>query len=136
MKMLSLLGRLMFGGFFIMAGLRNFTDWQTSADYAAGKGVPMPTVAVMVSGFLILAGGVLVLLGYKVRLGAFLIVLFLIPASIIMHDFWADIDPAMKQMNLGHFMKNMALAGAALMIATPRRWPLSLEREPPPTPAL
>ena len=136
MKAISLLGRIIFGGYFVMAGLRHFTDWESMSGYAESSGVPMPTIAVMGSGLLLLAGGALVLLGYRVRLGAMLLVLFLVPVSIMMHDFWADTDPQMKQMNMVNFMKNMALTGAALMIATPRRWPLSLEKEPAPPPAL
>lgn len=127
MKFVTLLGRIILGGYFLMSGLNHFLQAQQMSGYAASKGVPMPTIAVLVAGALIVAGGALVLLGYKVRVGAWLIIAFLVPVTFMMHNFWA-VAPEMKQAEMINFMKNMGLIGATLMIAGVRSWPLGLEK--------
>lgn len=127
MKFLTLLGRIIFGGYFLSSGINHFLETQMMSGYAASKGVPMPTIAVLVAGALIVAGGALVLLGYKVRWAAWLIILFLVPVTFMMHNFWA-VDPEMKQSEMINFMKNIGLIGASLMIAGVRSWPLGLEK--------
>ena len=127
MKFLSLIGRIIFGGYFLISGVNHFLNSEPMSGYAASKGVPMPTAAVLFSGLLLVAGGALVLIGYQVRIGALLIALFLLPVSIMMHNFWA-VPAEAKQMEMANFMKNMGLLGASLMIASVRFWPLSLEK--------
>ena len=61
-------------------------------------------------------GGLIVLLGAYVEIGALLIVVFLVPTSFLMHNFWTVKDPMMKQNDMIMFMKNMALTGAAILI--------------------
>lgn len=129
MKFLSLIGRIIFGGYFLISGINHLLNSEQMSGYAASKGVPMPTAAVLFSGLLLVAGGALVLIGYKVRIGALLIALFLLPVSIMMHNFWA-VPAEAKQMEMVNFMKNMGLLGASLMIASVRFWPLSLEKGP------
>ncbi|MDX1582822.1 MAG: DoxX family protein [Thermoanaerobaculia bacterium] len=128
MQIVSLIGRILFGGFFLFNGINHFTDLQSMTAYAGSKGVPMPSVAVIVSGLLLLAGGALILLGYKPRAGAWAIVVFLVPVTFMMHQFWGIDDPQQRMSEMINFMKNMALLGAALMIATISYWPLSLEK--------
>jgi putative oxidoreductase len=131
MNWLQLIGRIMYGGFFVYNGVSHFLGMDQMTPYAASKGVPMPQLAVIASGLLILVGGAMVLAGWKTRWGALMIVLFLIPVSLMMHDFWA-VDDAMGRMNeLAHFGKNLTLAGAALMIAWVERWPLSIDSRSP-----
>jgi uncharacterized membrane protein YphA (DoxX/SURF4 family) len=84
--------------------------------YAESKNVPFPKLAVFVSGMLILAGGLSVLLGLWVRVGALLLIVFLIPVAFIMHNFWAIAEPADRQNEQIHFIKDLALAGGAFMI--------------------
>jgi putative oxidoreductase len=128
---IALLGRILFGGFFLSSGVNHFLNVDTMAGYAASKGVPLPTLGVLLSGAMILVGGAMILLGWKTRIGAWLIVLFLIPVSVMMHNFWTLSDPALRMADQVNFMKNIALVGAALMIAAVPRWHLSLERPRP-----
>jgi len=65
--------------------------------------------------FLLLFGGTLVLLGYRARLGAVLLLLYWIPVTFIVHAFWNDPEPA-KRLQSVLFMKNLAIAGGLLMI--------------------
>lgn len=124
-----LLGRLLYGGFFALSGLNHFLQFGATTGHAASKGLPAAEFFVVMSGLMILAGGLSIMLGYKPRWGAWLIILFLLPVSIVMHNFWAESGQA-AQMDQIQFMKNMALAGAALMMTSISRWPLSLERAP------
>jgi putative oxidoreductase len=127
MEYLFLLGRILFGGFFLFSGFRHFTRASAMAPYAASKGVPAPRLAVLASGVLLVLGGLSVLLGVKPKWGVLFLALFLVPVSFAMHNYWADRDPQMRQMNEVNFHKNLALLGAALMLlAIPEPWLLSL----------
>jgi len=69
-----------------------------------------------------------ILLGYKPKIGAWLIFLFLVPTAFLMHNFWAILDPMQSQNQMAHFMKNLSMAGAALLIAYFGSGPMSLEK--------
>jgi uncharacterized membrane protein YphA (DoxX/SURF4 family) len=123
-----MLGRAVFGGFFIYNGLNHLMNPAQLGQYAAAKGVPSPDVAVQATGALMLAGGVSVLTGLKPRQGLMAIVGFLLPVSLRMHRFWEEQDPAQRTIELVNFTKNMALVGAALALMELREpWPLSLD---------
>ncbi|MDP2269179.1 MAG: DoxX family membrane protein [Archangium sp.] len=127
MKTILLLGRILFGGYFLFSGLNHFISMNAMAGYAASKGVPMPHLAVAFSGMLILLGGLSVLLGFLPRVGLTLIMLFLVPVTLVMHNFWAIGDPQARIMEMTHFLKNTGLVGAALsMMALPLPWPNSV----------
>ena len=126
MDPILLIGRLLFSALFIMSGFGHFTKRKQMVPYARSSGVPAPEVGVPLTGVMILLGGLSVLLGYYPKVGAWLLVLFLIPTSIYMHRFWGLEDPATAANQQAHFMKNMALAGAALMIAYFGTGPYSL----------
>jgi putative oxidoreductase len=127
MHFLFLLGRILFGGFFLVNSYRHLTRSSAMAPYAASKGVPVPKLAVLGSGVLLGLGGLSILLGVRPSLGVLFLALFLLPVSFTMHNYWADQDPQMRQNNEIQFHKNLALLGAALMLlAIPQPWPLSL----------
>jgi putative oxidoreductase len=119
------LGRLLFALIFVMSGPRHFMS-QTIA-YAALQGVPMASVAVPVSGVLAFIGGLSILLGYRAKLGAWLIVLFLVGVTPMMHKFWVVTDPVMYQMQFVMFMKNVSMLGGALLITQLGSGPWSLD---------
>ena len=97
------------------------------APYAGSKGVPAPRAGILGSGVLLLLGGLSIILGVKPKLGVLCLVLFLVPVSFTMHNYWADKDPQSRQMNEIQFHKNLALLGAALMmLMISEPWWLSL----------
>lgn len=116
MAFLILVARILFSAVFIMSGVTHFTNIDQMTSYAASKGVPAPRAAVLLGGIMILLGGISVLLGIFVRLGALLLVAFLIPTALLMHNFWTIDDPQARQVDQAHFMKDLALAGAAFLI--------------------
>jgi uncharacterized membrane protein YphA (DoxX/SURF4 family) len=73
-------------------------------------------LATQASGVLLIVGALMVLLGIWADLGALLLVVFLIPTALLMHAFWKETDPQAKQLEMIQFQKDMALAGAALLI--------------------
>ena len=95
--------------------------------YAASQGVPLASLAVPLSGLIALAGSVSIVLGYRARLGAWLIVLFLVPVTFTMHKFWAVTDPTMAHMQMINFMKNIEIIGGSLLISQFGAGPWSLD---------
>lgn len=126
-----LIGRVVFSFFFIYSGFNHLTKLSMMSQYAGSQGVPAPTVAVAVTGLILLGGGLSVLLGVRPKIGAALLVVFLVPTAFMMHKFWGLTDPMMAANQAAQFWKNIALAGGALMIyglveLYPGRWPYSL----------
>ncbi len=127
MKAPFLLGRLIFGGFFLYSGIHHFQEREALSQYAASKNVPMPDVAVLGSGALLIAGGASILLGIKPKLGTLAVMTFLAGVSPTMHDFWASEDAMEQQNEMVHFMKNMAMLGGALaLMGMEEPWPASV----------
>lgn len=113
MELLAWIGRILFAMIFIAAGTRHILG--NGIEYAEMKGVPAPGISVRIAGLLAVAGGLSVLLWYRVDVGAILLLLFLFTAAFKFHDFWRLDDPMEKQNQQAHFMKNMSMAGAALV---------------------
>jgi putative oxidoreductase len=128
MKAPFLIGRLLFAGFFINSGISHLQKRKEMAEYARAKGVPAPELAVTLSAVPLIAGGASLLLGVKPKAGAMAILGFLAGVSPVMHDFWRDQDPETRNTNMIMFMKNMALAGAALaLLGVEEPWEASLQ---------
>jgi putative oxidoreductase len=125
---LHLLGRLLFAALFVTSGINHLTQLQGVAGYAQSKGVPAPRPMTVITGVMMLVGGVLVALGWQRGIGAGLIFVALVPITWMMHAYWKTEDPMLRGNDRAHFMKNVALAGAALLIAfyAGEPWPLSL----------
>jgi putative oxidoreductase len=122
-----LAGRAIFGGYFVYNGLNHVISRPMLAGYARSKGVPAPDVAVTASGALILAGGLSILTGVWPKVGAGLVSAFLLGVSPQVHAFWREEDPQQRTSEMVNFTKNMALLGAALLVAAhPEPWPWSL----------
>jgi putative oxidoreductase len=120
-----LLGRFFYASIFLVAAPTHFSK-QTIA-YAAAQGVPLASIAVPLSGIIALAGGLSILLGYRATIGAWLIVLFLVPVTPMLHKFWTVHDPMTAQTQIVMFMKNLAILGGALLISQFGAGPLSLD---------
>ena len=124
MTALFLLGRTLLGGYFLYSGVNHFLNTGFMAQYAAGKGVPLPELAVLGTGVLLLIGGISILLGMLPMVGIGAIAIFLIGVSPMMHDFWNITDPQQRMSEMVNFTKNLALLGGTLMlVAIPEPWP-------------
>lgn len=125
---MHLVGRILFALVFILSGLNHLMQRQAMTEYARGRGLPAPGLAVVLSGLVILVGGVMIVLGWGRLIAAGALFLFLLATAFVMHPFWKEDDPQAQQNEMIHFLKDLALAGAALMIAyyAGESWPMSL----------
>lgn len=98
-------------------------------DHAASMGAPVPMLLVPIAGILSLLGGLSILLGYKARVGAWLLVIFLLPTAFVMHKYWQATDPFAVMMQHYCFWKNLSMLGAALMIAYFGSGPMSIDKK-------
>ena len=127
MKATFLLGRLVFGGFFLYNGINHLKQRKNLGQYAKAKNVPLAEAAVAASGVALIAGGTSILLGIKPKLGAAAIAGFLAGVSPVMHDFWRVEDPNQRMNEMINFSKNMALLGSAVaLMGVDEPWPASV----------
>lgn len=116
MDILLVIGRVLFALIFINSGIAHLTKLQAMIGYAQFKKVPAAKLSVIVTGLMLIVGGLYVALGVYADLGALLLAIFLIASAFMMHNFWTIQDEQAKQGETINFFKNLALAGAALII--------------------
>jgi len=118
MEVLVLVGRILFAPLFLASGLGHLTRTPMMAAYAASRGVPKSIAPAVVvgSGLLIVVGALMVLLGVWGDLGALFLTVFLVPTALIMHGPWGVTDAQDRMMEQTQLLKDLALAGASLMI--------------------
>jgi putative oxidoreductase len=127
MKAAFLIGRLVFGGFFLYNGIHHLKERKSLAQYAESKNVPLAEAAVAATGIALIAGGTSILLGVKPKLGTAAIAGFLAGVSPVMHNFWSVQDPQQRLNEMTNFSKNMALLGSALaLMGVDEPWPASV----------
>ena len=115
MDWLLLIGRVLFVLVFLTSGLTvHLIRWRQGVQYAAQHGVPAALVPL--SGVLAAAGAVLLAAGIWPDLGALLLAAFIFPVALWMHRFWRIEDAMMRANDQAHFMKDIALGGAALAL--------------------
>ena len=121
-------GRVLFGAVLAFMGLNHVLNLEEMSGYAQFKGIPAPTLSVLASGVLLVAGGVSIAAGVYPTVGAVLVLLFLVVATPTMHDFWAQDDPEEAQNEMTAFLKNVVMAGGALVVLdfAGRTWPYAL----------
>ena len=122
-----LLGRAFFAAVLIYLGLGNLVELEETIAYAANKGAPAPRVMVPLGSLALVTGAVSILVGAFPLLGALATVGFLASITPIMHDFWNH-DGMDRQNEQIHFLKNVGLAGAALLFValSTTSWPYAL----------
>lgn len=124
---LFLVGRVLFGGYFVMNGTRHLLQRAGLVAYAQAKGVPSPVLSVLVTGLLLVGGGLGVVLGILIPWAVAALAVFLIGVTLKMHAFWTVQDPMARMGDEVNFWKNLALLGAALMLlAIPTPWAFAL----------
>ena len=122
-----LLSRVILGFYFIFNAFNHLRNLNSLASWVQNKNVPAPKLMVLLTGFLLLIGGLSILLGVYIQIGILALTLFFLPVTFVMHDFWREQDPQMKIMQIINFMKNLALWAAILaLLFVPQPWPFSL----------
>jgi putative oxidoreductase len=126
---MHLIGRILFVLVFLDSGRQHLANRASMAQYAGAKSIPAPGAAVVLSGLWIIVGGLFVALGWNRFIGAAMLAVFLLPTAFLMHAFWKETDPQTRMMERVHFLKDLALLGATLVMAyhAGDPWPFSLE---------
>ncbi|MGH8508348.1 MAG: DoxX family protein [Gammaproteobacteria bacterium] len=122
-----LVGRIFLALIFIGSGFSKISGFPDTAASMAAKGMPMVEVLLIIAILIELGGGLLLAVGYKARWAALAIFLFLIPATLIFHAFWA-VEPELVKMHLIQFQKNLAIMGGMLYVVFNGPGRLSLDR--------
>jgi uncharacterized membrane protein YphA (DoxX/SURF4 family) len=116
------IGRILFAFIFVTSGIAHFAKLEAMTGYAQYKKLPAAKLGVMISGLFFLLGGIYIAAGFWVDLGALLLAITLILAAVIFHNFWKETDPTAKQNEMIAFNKDIALAGASLMLFALIAW--------------
>ena len=116
METVMFIGRILFAAMFVLSGINHFTKAEAMTGYAQFKGVPQPKLANLVSGAVLLAGGLSIILGIVADLGALVVSILLVIMAVLMHDFWKQTDPQAKQTEMIGFLKNISMAGGGLFM--------------------
>ena len=121
-----LVGRILISVIFIMSGLGKVMQFDAQVGYAASHGVPAASLAIILSIVVELVAATMIIAGYRARLGAALLLLWMIPVTFMMHAFWGVEDPMAQQIQMIMFLKNLAMMGAMLLIMAHGPGPKSL----------
>jgi len=113
---LALVGRILLGSIFVLSGFQKLMGYSGVVASISGKGLPMPEVLAVLTIVIELGAGLLLVVGWKARWAALLLFLFIIPVSLVFHNFWT-MEGAQAAMNKIHFMKNVSIMGGMLMVA-------------------
>lgn len=108
---IPLIARILLSAIFFMSGFNKITNFAGTQQYMAAFGMPLTTLFLIGAIVLEIVGGLSVILGYKAKWGAWLLVIFMIPTTLIFHTNFSD------QMQLIMFMKNLSMIGGLLMVA-------------------
>ncbi|HEY3292453.1 MAG TPA: DoxX family protein [Candidatus Nanopelagicaceae bacterium] len=116
MNAVLFVGRILFAILFVRSGLGHLTKLEAMTGYAKYKKVPAAKFFVALTGVAIILGGIGVALGIYADLGALILAIFCLAAAFKMHNFWAETSPEGKMNESVAFFKDLALAGASLIL--------------------
>jgi putative oxidoreductase len=113
----TLFARILLGIVFLASGAMKIAGFSMVVGFAAAKGLPFPAVSIALAAAIEIAGAAMLFLGYRARLASFVLFLYLIPTTLIFHNFWAA-HGLEAQTQLVNFLKNVAIMGGLLMVAS------------------
>jgi uncharacterized membrane protein YphA (DoxX/SURF4 family) len=127
MEIAFLIGRIVVGLYWLNSAIAHFAQTKSMVPYAKMKNVPLAEIAVPGTGVLLLAAALSILTGIYPVIAVTALVVFLVPVTIMMHNFWTIEDPMARMNEMIMFTKNMALLGYTLiLLAIPQPWAFSL----------
>jgi putative oxidoreductase len=113
---------------FLSSGAMKIAAWSMIVGVAASKGLPLPAFSIGVAAAIEIIGALFLMSGFRARLAAFVLFLYLIPTTLIFHNFWA-VQGVEHQMQMVNFMKNLAIMGGLLMVASKGPGPISIGKQ-------
>jgi putative oxidoreductase len=122
-----LIGRILLSLIFLVSAAGKLFNFNGTAGMMSAKGFPVASLFLVGALAFELLGGLSVLTGYKARLGAAALIIFLIPTTLIFHNFWA-VQGMEQQMQAANFLKNVAIAGGLALLVAYGPGPLSIDK--------
>ena len=119
-------GRILLALIFVVSGFAKIGGFEGTAGYIASKGLPLPQLGVVIAIIIELGAGILLLVGWQARWAGTALFLFVVPTTLIFHNFWA-VDAAQVQDQMIHFMKNLCIMGGMLYVMAFGAGPLSVD---------
>lgn len=127
-NILTVAGRLCIIVIFLMSAVGNkIPNYGKTVEYMAGEGVPAPGILLAGAIAFLILGALSILLGFKARIGAGLLFVFIVLATYFFHDFWTFEDAGQKQQQMIQFMKNLSMMGTMLFLMANGSGPMSLD---------
>lgn len=114
---LQIIARILLSGIFLISLLSKITGLEGTIQFMSAKGIPLPSLLIWGAIATELAGALALITGYKMKEAGLLLALYLVPTSLIFHNFWA-LEGQQFQMQLMAFMKNMSIMGGLLLLTS------------------
>ena len=114
---LQLIARILLSSIFLYSFFSKVTGWEGTIQFMSAKGIPLPSILILGAIATELAGGLALVTGYKLKEAGILLALYLVPTTLIFHNFWA-MEGQQFQMQLLSFLKNVSIIGGLLLLAT------------------
>lgn len=116
MHAIPLAGRILFSSYFLAMGMSHLINFREHAAFLDEKGVPLAKAATILTIVMMLAGGTLVLCNWHREVGGILLFGIIFPAPFFLHHFWRETEASPRLSEFAHFIKDLSLAGAALLL--------------------
>jgi len=127
MEIAFLVGRMIVGLYWLMGAVNHFAQVKSMVPYAKMKNVPFAEIAVPGTGVMLLVAALSILTGFYPIIAVVALVIFLVPVTVMMHNFWTIQDPMAKMTDMIMFTKNMSMLGYTLiLLGIPQPWAFSL----------
>ncbi|MBE9054035.1 DoxX family protein [Nostocales cyanobacterium LEGE 11386] len=121
-KYIPLVARSFLAVIFIYTGLNKVFNFAQTSEFMAKAGLPIVGVLLVFTIAFQILGGLSIILGYKAKIGAILLIIFLIPATIVFHN------PVADPSQFNNFFKNLSIIGGLLLVLTYGSGSLSLDQ--------
>jgi putative oxidoreductase len=109
-------GRTLFVIYFILMGSSHLLNFREHTALLRRKGVPLPAAATLLTIVTMVGGGFLILFNWHPWIGAALLFGIIFPAPFFLHHFWNETESYSRLSEFAHFIKDLSLAGAALLL--------------------
>jgi putative oxidoreductase len=110
----ALIGRILLAAVFVLSGINKLGNFTGTAAFMSGAGLPMAEILLVATIAIELICGMMLVLGWRARFAAAVLLLFMVPVTAVFHNPWAAADQAMAQQQMIHFLKNLAIMGGLL----------------------
>jgi len=114
---LQLIARILLSSIFVFSFISKITGWEGTIQFMSAKGIPLPSILILGAIATELAGALALITGYKMKEAGILLALYLVPTTLIFHNFWA-VEGQQFQMQILHFLKNVSIIGGLLLITS------------------